>query len=768
VVPTDVADSRNRMLEAVVMTITVVGVILGQLTPCDSVGVQFGHALTQNSLWILVLLAMAARPIRYGTHSGRLASPIGLAILAWLVWIAIAALQVSGHANMRYAINVFWQYTSVMIVLVAARDMGRNPQLRRWCVGLVLVLAWMASMHGLYQYVYSMPQMRANYAKDPEGELAKANIVAPPGSTERMQYENRIASTEPLGPYALTNSLAGFLVVGLILAIGLAFDARPTDAGNTHRWIAAWLILGLLLCLGLTKSRSAWLATIVALAAYLGTQPAFQRWWWPYRFRMAILAPSLIGLVAVAIYLVDPLILWEAPKSLSFRWQYWQASWAMLVDHPWSGVGLGNFQEYYPTYKLAEASEIIADPHNFVLELATTAGIPAVVLLAILGVVVYRKGSASSSHPHNLRLQEARTRWWRADQGWIVGAASAIAAAILWLMPGDLGPTPEGVPYWLSAPVAGLILWWIERHAAIACPWWQGRTLVCASLGMVIHWLASGGWMIPGNAHAVALLLGMATTSPAASPAIATAPSVASDPERQSPGGLATLPLLLALMVMMAFLVTAWRPVQTAAQWQMILKDSDGDSALAAALRASASDPWDPQPQWELVRLRMARLLPGRTVRTDPGELASLQAARSLLLARNPQSWSLRNEMGVLALVQAQADRSAETLRLAVRFFEDAIQRNPTSSALHVQWGAALWLSGDPDGASKAVERAVILDQQNPHLDRKLSKSATFFPSLGAPPPQELRGRGLPESGEGWYTSELVAEFLRNRTGAEG
>ena len=57
----------------------------------------------------------------------------------------------------------------------------------------------------------------------------------------------------------------------------------------------------------------------------------------------------------------------------------------MIADHPWPGCGPGNFQEVYTEYKLPKASEEIADPHNFLLEIWATAGTPAA--LAFLGVL---------------------------------------------------------------------------------------------------------------------------------------------------------------------------------------------------------------------------------------------------------------------------------------------------------------------------------------------------------------------------------------------
>ena len=43
-------------------------------------------------------------------------------------------------------------------------------------------------------------------------------------------------------------------------------------------------------------------------------------------------------------------------NSMLVRWQYWAASAHMYADHPWTGIGLSNFSEWYPHYKPAGRS----------------------------------------------------------------------------------------------------------------------------------------------------------------------------------------------------------------------------------------------------------------------------------------------------------------------------------------------------------------------------------------------------------------------------
>ena len=76
----------------------------------------------------------------------------------------------------------------------------------------------------------------------------------------------------------------------------------------------------------------------------------------------------------------------EAPKSLSYRLQYWRGTAGILREHPILGAGPGNFRQHYLKYKLPESSEEIADPHNMLLDIWSSGGLIA--LAGFAGFVV--------------------------------------------------------------------------------------------------------------------------------------------------------------------------------------------------------------------------------------------------------------------------------------------------------------------------------------------------------------------------------------------
>ena len=74
--------------------------------------------------------------------------------------------------------------------------------------------------------------------------LALAGINAPPGSSERMVFANRLMDGGPTATFALANSLAAMLLFGVVLAVGvLRFRFHVLGArGACAIWISVALV----------------------------------------------------------------------------------------------------------------------------------------------------------------------------------------------------------------------------------------------------------------------------------------------------------------------------------------------------------------------------------------------------------------------------------------------------------------------------------------------------------------------------------------------
>ncbi len=228
----------------------------------------------------------------------------------------------------------------------------------------------------------------------------------------RGLWENRaLFSQEPIGSFALANTLAGLLSVGFLVLVGRLIDQwrNPSyDNECKERFSAILLIVLCGYCLLLTKSRSAWLGTLVGLGVLwfscVGV-PAFpavvQRRLYPWLLGVCGLV-LLGGVVLLRTGSLDREVLAEAPRSLQFRLMYWTGTVRMLREHPWTGAGPGNFRESYMPFKSDESSEEIRDPHNLLLDAWSSSGVTGLLGLALLSAAVLwqvlsRFASASAS-----------------------------------------------------------------------------------------------------------------------------------------------------------------------------------------------------------------------------------------------------------------------------------------------------------------------------------------------------------------------------------
>lgn len=74
------------------------------------------------------------------------------------------------------------------------------------------------------------------------------------------------------------------------------------------------------------------------------------------------------------------------------RRQLWQAAAHMTADHPWLGVGAGNFRQHYGTYLGLGSWDRRVHANNLYLEVLTGTGVPG--LLALLWLMVVVSGAA--------------------------------------------------------------------------------------------------------------------------------------------------------------------------------------------------------------------------------------------------------------------------------------------------------------------------------------------------------------------------------------
>jgi O-antigen ligase len=113
------------------------------------------------------------------------------------------------------------------------------------------------------------------------------------------------------------------------------------------------------------------------------------------RYRLLLAAAPLAGL-AVVFWLRNPLRLAfdvpSAPDALGFRYAVWRNAIDMIRDHPWLGVGAGNYTAALRADYRSPGVFLDAHAHNTILHVAVESGIPALIAFLVVWYRVFRFG----------------------------------------------------------------------------------------------------------------------------------------------------------------------------------------------------------------------------------------------------------------------------------------------------------------------------------------------------------------------------------------
>jgi hypothetical protein len=188
------------------------------------------------------------------------------------------------------------------------------------------------------------------------------------------------------------------------------------------------------------------------------------------------------------------------------------------------------------------------------------------------------------------------------------------------------------------------------------------------------------------------------------------------EPERDRRQGRNLVVTLIGMMVLGAvfyhyefYPVLKWRACQNAA-----MRTPDAKERWTYLLQAVKADPWGTET-W----LTLATMMPS----TEGGgpEAAEPRTYRRRALMTAPHSAHVRLQLGEAAMQYYSRTGDRETLALAERMFTEAIERYPTSAALHAKKAVAQYLLGKKSAARAAREKAWELDERTPHADQKLT-----------------------------------------------
>ncbi|MFZ5918586.1 MAG: O-antigen ligase family protein [Chloroflexota bacterium] len=337
-----------------------VAVPFGALRELTLGGMTVGAAEALVGLALMAWLAgMVARR--------RLAPSLPPLTLPLLLFLGAGLLSLPGALSLRYSLKEIVKWFEVLgLYVLAANVLDRRRA--RILIWLILSSGVAAALHGWVQFFTR---------SGPEGFVLFGRFM------------------RAYGAFQQPNPYAGYL--GLIAPLALALVLADRQVGRLERWASGASLGVITLAMGMSWSRGAWiglaaavatvfaarsrrtaaiLAGLVAIGGLLILLGSFQR-----------LPPALAQRLTDFLPYVRPfdvrgVELTDANFAVVERMAHWQAGWQMWTEHPWRGVGIGNYEPVYPAYAIAPWDAPLGHAHNIYLNVAAEMG--SIGLLAYL------------------------------------------------------------------------------------------------------------------------------------------------------------------------------------------------------------------------------------------------------------------------------------------------------------------------------------------------------------------------------------------------
>jgi len=232
---------------------------------------------------------------------------------------------------------------------------------QQFFASLLLALATLSALYGLYQYFHLFPAYRAMYLG--ENGLLMDGVMS---HHKAAAFRTFLLGGRINSFFTNPNMFSGFLLAGLPLA---CCHVWPTDRSQTetvkHRILMAAIVSIIFLAVLLTRSRSG-LALVCLLP--LGLVKNFTK----RLFLWMVLATMVVFL--------SPIILDSfrgyLPVSFVSRMDYWTTAGNILTESPLTGLGIGAFTRYSAAFSTG-IEEMTSHVHNHWLERVLEVGVPA-------------------------------------------------------------------------------------------------------------------------------------------------------------------------------------------------------------------------------------------------------------------------------------------------------------------------------------------------------------------------------------------------------
>jgi tetratricopeptide (TPR) repeat protein len=432
-------------------------------TPSPSLPVNLGDAVYSLSVSAVLILACVLW-FAWSCCSKRFSYRI-TGIEAGLCLLCAASIIAGFTASdKRLSINNVIMLLAPLLMVILLVQILDSPTKINLVLCVIGALGVVSACESVYQLLVTNQATIEQYEQAPQTLLEPLGIE--PGTFQHFLFEHRLYTKGIHGFFTTRNSAGCFALMATFAAVILLIDKLksredkqptikrkkpPVKLGikylNPYFLTSGAALIIIIIGLILTKSKGAIIGSLFAAVLfiaylYLGNRLK------PHK-KIIIIACLLLVILCGWLVISYGLKHNRLPggSGMLVRWQYWHASAKMYADHLLTGVGPGNFKNFYSHYKPAEALESVADPHNFLLNILTQYGpIGLAGFIALILIPLWKATSVSSIEHRVSSIKPSsgpKTHWGEpAFRTLAIIFLIVISAALLLIRPMILAETP--------------------------------------------------------------------------------------------------------------------------------------------------------------------------------------------------------------------------------------------------------------------------------------------------------------------------------------
>ncbi|MFH1784724.1 MAG: O-antigen ligase family protein [bacterium] len=281
-------------------------------------------------------------------------------------------------------------------------------------------------------------------------------------------YQNAVGIKNIYSTLVNPNILAGYMVPAIILSISLIIESINGISRGKNKSRLLWAsicVLLMLTTLMLTRSVGGVLSLYVGLLTMLLIYLKYRRpeKWASKLLNAAALVVVVLGFILILYKSRDP--------EVSNRFFWWLGALKIIIEKPFTGVGIGCFGDIYLKYKAGGLNSLYA--HNHFLQMAAEIGIMGMGAFLLIIVAAFKSS----------------LRWLKEESMFFekMGLISAMVAVLSFNL----------VDYSLSIPANAFIFWIIMglmvRPAPFSVKINGNRMRLMANFIFVVFVLVAGG-----------------------------------------------------------------------------------------------------------------------------------------------------------------------------------------------------------------------------------------------------------------------------------